>query len=156
MFGRINQEHYVSTGLRLPPQLHADLVEAAERSGRSLNAEMLSRLGSTFSNPKPMSASEKHLALLELTSSVLAFVALRFHDRIPERVKADPEVRLALAIVEVLDGASRPSELGKAGRHQRSELTHATFEQFQVRPRPLRGGWFSDALNELRELLLRD
>lgn len=162
MFGRMNQQGYVKTALRLPPQLHAALHQAAEQSGRSFNAELVSRLESTFAsteiNAPPASASEKYVELLELTSSVLAFVALRFHDRIPERVKADPEVRLALQIVELLDGAA-PLGAGPATAHRdggKKDLMHVTFEQFQVRPRLRRGGWFSDALAELRALLVQD
>lgn len=44
----IQQLHYVKTALRLPPTLHAALHQAAKLQERSFNAEILSRLRSTF------------------------------------------------------------------------------------------------------------
>jgi hypothetical protein len=38
------QEDHVRTQLRIPRLLHNGLTEAAERNGRSLNAEILARL----------------------------------------------------------------------------------------------------------------
>lgn len=38
------QENFTKTALRLPPELHAELKEAAIINGRSLNAEILDRL----------------------------------------------------------------------------------------------------------------
>lgn len=38
------QDDYVKSSLRLPRQLHAELLNAAEYHGRSLNAEILDRL----------------------------------------------------------------------------------------------------------------
>lgn len=40
-----SQTNYIKTALRLPRQLHQDLSAAAEKNGRSLNAEILARLG---------------------------------------------------------------------------------------------------------------
>ena len=34
--------------LRLPPELHAKIKQAAERNHRSMNAEMVARLGDSF------------------------------------------------------------------------------------------------------------
>ena len=42
------QDHYVKTALRLPPELHAQLHDATEASGRSLNAEIVARLEASF------------------------------------------------------------------------------------------------------------
>jgi len=39
-----SQKNYIKTALRLPPLLHRELFDAAEKNGRSLNAEILSRL----------------------------------------------------------------------------------------------------------------
>jgi predicted HicB family RNase H-like nuclease len=41
---KIKQQGYVQTAVRLPPDLHDDLRDAATRSGHSLNAEILARL----------------------------------------------------------------------------------------------------------------
>ena len=43
------QDDWHKTGLRLPKELHHRLHEAAAESGRSYNAEIVSRLESTFS-----------------------------------------------------------------------------------------------------------
>ena len=38
------QAGYIQTAVRIPPELHAELQDAAERNGRSMNAEILGRL----------------------------------------------------------------------------------------------------------------
>ncbi|MBY0240311.1 MAG: Arc family DNA-binding protein [Burkholderiaceae bacterium] len=38
------QQDYVKTALRIPRDLHEQIVDAAERNGRSMNAEILARL----------------------------------------------------------------------------------------------------------------
>jgi len=38
------QDLYVKSAVRFPPQLHQELKEAAERNGRTLNAEVIARL----------------------------------------------------------------------------------------------------------------
>lgn len=43
-----SQDDYVRTALRVPPDLHARLHEAAKGSGRTFNAEILSRLEQSF------------------------------------------------------------------------------------------------------------
>lgn len=43
--------------LRMPPELRAQIEEAAAEKGRSLNAEILARLSSSFSE-KPITAEE--------------------------------------------------------------------------------------------------
>lgn len=44
----MSQQDHIKTALRVPPELHADLHEAARLSGRSYNAEILHRLSQTF------------------------------------------------------------------------------------------------------------
>jgi tRNA(Ile2) C34 agmatinyltransferase TiaS len=39
------QDDYIKTALRLPRHLHADATVAAEAAGRSLNAELIHRIG---------------------------------------------------------------------------------------------------------------
>lgn len=39
-----SQESYINTGVRLPVALHTELRDAAERNGRSMNAEIIARL----------------------------------------------------------------------------------------------------------------
>lgn len=43
-----NQDEYMKTALRLPRDLHAKLMDAAETTGKSLNAEMIARLTESF------------------------------------------------------------------------------------------------------------
>lgn len=43
-----SQKDYVKTALRLPPDLHAALHEAAAQGDRTYNGEILARLRSTF------------------------------------------------------------------------------------------------------------
>lgn len=38
------QQDYIKTALRLPRELHAEIQDAAERQGRTMNAEILARL----------------------------------------------------------------------------------------------------------------
>ena len=42
------QDDYIRTALRVPPYLHKDIHEAADKAGRSFNAELIERLSSTF------------------------------------------------------------------------------------------------------------
>lgn len=42
------QKDYVKTALRLPPDLHAALHEAAREAARTYNGELIHRLSSTF------------------------------------------------------------------------------------------------------------
>ncbi|WP_278535681.1 hypothetical protein [Delftia acidovorans] len=48
MIKKISQKDYIKTALRLPPDLHAALHEAALTSERTYNGEILARLRSTF------------------------------------------------------------------------------------------------------------
>jgi plasmid stability protein len=40
------QDDFIKTAIRLPRDLHADILESAAHHGRSMNAEMLARLSS--------------------------------------------------------------------------------------------------------------
>lgn len=50
MVTRLNQSDYVKTALRLPPEVHAQIHQAADKSGRSYNAEIVARLEASFGN----------------------------------------------------------------------------------------------------------
>lgn len=41
---KISQHGYKQTAVRMPPELHEELQQAAELNGRSMNAEILARL----------------------------------------------------------------------------------------------------------------
>lgn len=53
------QKDYVKTALRLPPDLHAALHEAAEEGERTYNGEIVSRLRSTFKAKRSTAARKK-------------------------------------------------------------------------------------------------
>ena len=42
------QDEYVRTALRLPPDLHNKVHQAADAAGRSFNAEIIARLAASF------------------------------------------------------------------------------------------------------------
>ena len=44
-----SQDDYIRTALRVPPDLHAKIHEAARDAGRTFNAEILNRLEVSFS-----------------------------------------------------------------------------------------------------------
>lgn len=44
----IDQKNHIRTALRVPPELHAQIHEAAAASGRSFNAEIIHRLEQSF------------------------------------------------------------------------------------------------------------
>jgi len=49
MANLIPQDDYIRTALRLPRDLHAQVQASAETKGRSMNAEIISRLQDSFS-----------------------------------------------------------------------------------------------------------
>lgn len=67
MLGRIarmaTQDDFIKTALRLPRDLHATIQEAAESSGKSMNAEIISRL---LTNPEAVAATTILAKLNEL------------------------------------------------------------------------------------------
>jgi hypothetical protein len=55
------QDNYVKTALRLPPDLHKQLLAAATENERSLNSEMIERLAASCAS----SSLEARVAALE-------------------------------------------------------------------------------------------
>lgn len=47
------QDDFIRTALRVPPDLHKQIHEAAEKSNRTFNAEIVARLQQSF-DPLPM------------------------------------------------------------------------------------------------------
>lgn len=60
------QDNYIKTAFRLPPELHRDLVTAAEVKGRSLNAEIISRLQVDDAPAGTLTALTYRIASLEV------------------------------------------------------------------------------------------
>lgn len=67
-----NQDEYIKTALRLPRALHAAVQDAAERAGRSMNAEIVARLQETFDG---VSTGESLLGILALSGRLDAEIA---------------------------------------------------------------------------------
>lgn len=42
------QDEYIKTALRLPPDLHERVHQAADKAGRSFNSELIARLAGSF------------------------------------------------------------------------------------------------------------
>jgi uncharacterized protein (DUF1778 family) len=55
------QDDFVRTALRVPPDLHALIHAAAEESGRTFNSEIVERLKASFER----NTAEERLAALE-------------------------------------------------------------------------------------------
>jgi len=63
------------TSLRLPVELHTRLAEAAaQNSGRSLGAEIRSRLEASFGSATPPAVDQKTGELLRLIAKLVAYV----------------------------------------------------------------------------------
>lgn len=59
------QDDYIRTALRVPPDLHAQIHEAAKQNNRTFNAEIVSRLQGSF-EPRPVDfAKQKTIAFSE-------------------------------------------------------------------------------------------
>jgi hypothetical protein len=54
----IDQKNFVKTALRLPPELHAAVHEAAQKNGRSYNAELVERVQRSFETEERAQADE--------------------------------------------------------------------------------------------------
>jgi predicted DNA-binding protein len=69
------QDDYKKTALRLPPELHERLHEAATASGRSYNAEIVARLEQTLhSNELPSATDSANRVWLAMLAMSIQFV----------------------------------------------------------------------------------
>lgn len=57
---KADQKNYIHSAVRLPPELNEEIKSAAERNGRSMNAEIIARLQAS-----PMDAVMVELAELK-------------------------------------------------------------------------------------------
>lgn len=60
MASTTNQDDYIRTALRLPRDLHADVQAAAEKAGRSMNAEIIDRLSNAMNQDELQRDVEKY------------------------------------------------------------------------------------------------
>lgn len=79
-----SQDDYIRTALRVPPELHARIHESAKASGRTFNAELVSRLeasfGATSAISQPMSWADMSVLLRARRASIQQLI---------EQVEAD-------------------------------------------------------------------
>ncbi|ATA55197.1 hypothetical protein CKY39_19750 [Variovorax boronicumulans] len=91
----IDQKDFVKTALRLPPDLHAAVHEAAQKSGRSYNAELVDRVGKSFENDLTVKLLRGNVILLRTLAN---FVSIRHnHPEVGESLEA-PMLDLAKAV----------------------------------------------------------
>lgn len=69
------QDDYIRTALRVPPDLHAQIHEAAKGNNRTFNAEIVARLQASFSD-----ASSGTSFAVPVIASRLAHLAGQLHD----------------------------------------------------------------------------
>jgi putative aminopeptidase FrvX len=69
-----SQKNYIKTALRLPPHLHKELLDAADKNGRSLNAEILSRLGTIATQATLEELSRQTAEIRSMTREILETV----------------------------------------------------------------------------------
>lgn len=48
MTRKAHQDDYQKTALRVPRELHAKIIDAAKKNNRTMNAEIVERLGASF------------------------------------------------------------------------------------------------------------
>lgn len=67
---KTTQSDYIKTALRLPPDLHAEILADAERHGHSMNTEILFRLRAAAPGRLPAELSEIKAMLQRVIEAV--------------------------------------------------------------------------------------
>lgn len=120
------QDDYVKTALRLPPALHALLTESATERGRSLNAEMVARLDTSFTSVPHVEASAILGKLEALAETFAKETAGRERERqiIEKRpyIVLDALNRAVQGFREAIDAAASQDTSSKTIDHLRKEL----------------------------------
>lgn len=86
----IDQKNFVKTALRLPPEVHAAIHEAAQASGRSYNAELVDRVQRSLKDDSSAVARERLETSLMGIQTMLAFHLQQFYDLLPANAKVKP------------------------------------------------------------------
>lgn len=73
---RRSQDDFVRTALRVPPDLHAAIHEAAGKSGRTFNAEIVDRLQASFVEADVVEADIVHRTTQSVLASLVQFGGL--------------------------------------------------------------------------------
>lgn len=95
-----DEDRYIRITLRIPRDLHGQLSEGAERTSKSINAEIVDRLTRTFQGDDTAKLVRTNTVLLRALAD---FVVLR-HDH-PEVMATmeEPVLRMARAVKETQD-----------------------------------------------------
>ncbi|MGB3069791.1 MAG: toxin-antitoxin system HicB family antitoxin [Ottowia sp.] len=92
------QDDYIRTALRVPPELHQALHEAADKSSKSFNAEIIERLSRTFKDEETLSLMRANMALLRMLAD---YVTLRAaHPQVTDFLQ-EPILKMARTIQEM-------------------------------------------------------
>lgn len=137
------QDDYIKTALRIPRVLHSQLMESSASRGRSLNAEFIERLDSSF-EAKDQSALAQRVAHLELELLTrqldLAWFSTLISDVSPhipqELAEANPDLK---ANLKMLGRFSKRFSLGKDAlermdRDHEDRLRQALSEMMEKKP----------------------
>lgn len=71
------QDDYIKTALRLPRDLHAEISEAAVEHGRSMNSEIIDRLGRSSTDPSLADIAQQNIKTQELVLQIIAAIGPR-------------------------------------------------------------------------------
>lgn len=97
-----DEDRYTRMTLRIPKELHGQLSEEADRTSKSLNAEIVERLSRSFHGDDTTKLMRSNTVLLRAMAD---FVMLRHHH--PEAMAAmeEPILRMAKAVKETPNDA---------------------------------------------------
>ncbi|SFU99329.1 Arc-like DNA binding domain-containing protein [Paenacidovorax caeni] len=128
------QDDYIRTALRVPPDLHKDIHEAADKAGRSFNAELIERLSSTFEQESTNKLLRGNLVLLRALAD---FVVLRHNHPEVMAPMEDSIIKMAQAIKETED----ETKLAKAAAEPLTEYIERLAGALEQVNRLLGPGW---------------
>lgn len=80
MVTSVNQSDFVKTALRLPPDVHVRLHEAAQANGRSYNAEIIARLQESFSDNPEVTRLRSQLEEEQMRSLKMEYEVLKMQN----------------------------------------------------------------------------
>lgn len=104
------QDDYIRTALRVPPDLHKRIHEAADKAGRSFNAELIDRLSSTFDQESTVKLLRGNMVLLRTLADFV--VMRRDHPEVMRPMEVSI-VKMAEAI-KATDGDEKFTEAARA------------------------------------------
>ncbi|WCM88813.1 Arc family DNA-binding protein [Acidovorax sp. NCPPB 3576] len=104
------QDDYIRTALRVPPDLHKEIHEAADKAGRSFNAEIIERLQQTGLEGRRLEAEQALKATFVGVQSMLCFHLRQFYALLPPAAQAKP-VNKAVRDMAIAIGHGTPDDI---------------------------------------------